>query len=231
VRGQTGTITLTVSNVSDDPTDGSTITLRDQLPSGLTATAASGTGWTCTGTNTRTCTRTDILAPHASYPPLTIAVNVSATAGLRLNNAPSVTGHGGNVWVDNTTDGISVGVPASGDVSGTVPATLSLTLGTSPSFGAFTPGLAKEYTAQTTANVTSTAGDATLTVSDPGHLMNGTFSLPQPLRVEMAPASWTGPVSNGSVAITFRQAIGASDALRTGSYSRTLTFTLSTTSP
>ncbi len=231
VRGQTGTITLTVSNVSDEPTDGSTITLRDQLPSGLTATAASGTGWTCTGTNTRTCTRTDILAPHASYPPLTIAVNVSATAGFRLNNAPSVTGHGGNVWVDNTTDGISVGVPATGDVSGSVPATLSLTLGPAASFGAFTPGVDHEYTATTTANVISTAADAALTVSDPGHLINGAFSLPQPLRVEMTPAAWTGPVSNGSVAITFRQAIGAADALRTGSYSKTLTFTLSTTSP
>jgi hypothetical protein len=47
----------------------------------------------------------------------------------------------------------------------------------------------------------------------------------------MAPASWTGPVSNGSVAITFRQAIGANDALRTGSYTKTLTFTLSTSTP
>ena len=118
-----------------------------------------------------------------------------------------------------------------GSVGGTVPATLSLTLGSSPSFGAFTPGVAKEYTASTTANVISTAGDATLSVSDPGHLMNGTFSLPEALRVDIAPASWTGPVSNASVAITFRQHIGANDALRTGTYSKTLTFTLSTTTP
>jgi hypothetical protein len=33
------------------------------------------------------------------------------------------------------------------------------------------------------------------------------------------------------VAVTFSQAIGANDALRTGSYSKTLTFTLSTTTP
>jgi hypothetical protein len=33
------------------------------------------------------------------------------------------------------------------------------------------------------------------------------------------------------VAITFEQSIGANDALRTGSYSKTLTFTLSTTTP
>jgi hypothetical protein len=71
---------------------------------------------------------------------------------------------------------------ATGDVSGTVPATLALTLGSPASFGAFTPGTAKTYAATQTATVTSTAGDATLTVSDPstiapGHLVNGAFSL------------------------------------------------------
>ena len=68
-------------------------------------------------------------------------------------------------------------------VGGTVPATLSLTLGAPATFGAFTPGVAKEYTTASTANVISTAGDAALTVSDPGHLTNGAFSLPQPLQV------------------------------------------------
>jgi len=38
-------------------------------------------------------------------------------------------------------------------------------------------------------------------------------------------------VSNDPVTITFKQAIGSGDALRTGTYSRTLTFTLSTTTP
>jgi hypothetical protein len=38
-------------------------------------------------------------------------------------------------------------------------------------------------------------------------------------------------VSNDPVTITFKQAIGATDALRTGTYSKTLTFTLSTTTP
>ena len=93
------------------------------------------------------------------------------------------------------------------------------------------PGVDHEYTATTTANVISTAGDASLTVSDPGHLMNGTFALPESLRVDIAPAAWTGPVSNAAVAITFRQHIGATDALRTGTYNKILTFTLSTTSP
>ena len=49
----------------------------------------------------------------------------------------------------------------SGTASGTVPATLALSLGAPASFGGLTPGIAKTYTAGTTANVISTAGDAT----------------------------------------------------------------------
>jgi hypothetical protein len=123
------------------------------------------------------------------------------------------------------------GVHADGDVGASVPATLALTLGPAASFGAFTPGVAKDYTAQTTANVVSTAGDAALSYSDPGHLANGSFQLPEALQVGLSKSSWTGPVSNDAVNIAFTQHIGANDALRTGSYSKTLTFTLSTTNP
>ncbi len=123
-----------------------------------------------------------------------------------------------------------------GTVGGTVPATLALTLGAPAMFPPFTPGVANTYTASTTANVISTAGDATLTVTDPsptntGHLVNGAFFLPQPLQGLGVVKTWTAPTSNESVPITFRQAIGANDALRTGTYSKTLTFTLSTTNP
>ena len=69
-------------------------------------------------------------------------------------------------------------VSTPGDVSGTVPPTLSLTLGAPASFGAFTPGIARDYLASMSANVISTAGDATLSVTDPsstntGRLVNG----------------------------------------------------------
>jgi hypothetical protein len=116
-------------------------------------------------------------------------------------------------------------------VGGTVPATLALTLGAPATFGAFTPGVARDYTATTTANVISTAGDAALTVSDPGFLANGPFTLPSPLGVAFSKSTWTAPVSNDSVTITFSQHIGANDPLRTGTYSKTVTFTLSTTTP
>jgi hypothetical protein len=120
---------------------------------------------------------------------------------------------------------------AEGSVGGAVPPTLSLALGNAASFGAFTPGVARTYETTTTANVISSAGDAALGVSDPGRLTNGSFSLSRPLQVAFSKATWTAPVSNDPVTITFRQEIGATESLRTGVYSRTLTFTLSTTQP
>ena len=121
--------------------------------------------------------------------------------------------------------------PGPATVGGTVPATLALSLAGAVSLGTFIPGIAREYTASTTATVTSTAGSATLNVSDPGHLTNGAFTLAQPLRVAMTPAAWAQPVSNATAAISFKQPIGATDPLRTGTYTKTLTFTLATTEP
>ncbi len=136
-------------------------------------------------------------------------------------------------------------------VSGTVPATLSLTLGLPATFAPFVPGVDQTYTASTTANVTSTAGDALLSVADPsptatGRLVNGTFSLANavearantgayaPVGGSASPTAlltYTGPTSANAVTLGFQQRIGRLEALRTGAYSKTLTFTLSTTSP
>ena len=102
----------------------------------------------------------------------------------------------------------------------------------------------------------SSAGDALLSVADPssqntGHLVNGTFVLPQPLQARARNAANTGTAYNNvgssasplnllhvqrpdlqrSVTLQFSQRINANDALRTGAYSKTLTFTLSTTQP
>ncbi|HEY6891642.1 MAG TPA: chitobiase/beta-hexosaminidase C-terminal domain-containing protein, partial [Solirubrobacter sp.] len=123
-----------------------------------------------------------------------------------------------------------------GTVGGSVPATLALTLGAPATFGAFIPGTAKEYTATTTATVISSAGDATLTVADPsptatGKLVNGSFALASPLQGLGIVKTWAAPTSNESVPVTFKQSIAANEPLRTGAYSKTLTFTLSTTTP
>jgi hypothetical protein len=43
--------------------------------------------------------------------------------------------------------------------------------------------------------------------------------------------TYDGPVANDQVTLQFSQLINAVDALRTGTYSKTLTFSLSTTTP
>jgi len=134
-------------------------------------------------------------------------------------------------------------------IGATVPATLALAVGSATSFGTFAPGVDRSYEASTTAAVISTAGNATLSVSDPspnapGHLVNGAFALSEPLEARadaraFAPLgtgalpllAYTGPVSNDAVTIGLRQHIGADQPLRTGAYGKTLTFTLSTTAP
>ncbi len=131
--------------------------------------------------------------------------------------------------------------PVDAGVGGTVPATLALTLGTPASFGPFQPGVAKDYIASTTATVISTAGDAVLSAADPsststGRLVNGTFALASPLQVAGLPLpatvkTYAAPVSNDIATIDFKQPIAANEPLRTGTYAKTLTFTLSTTTP
>jgi hypothetical protein len=131
--------------------------------------------------------------------------------------------------------------PQTIDVGGEVPATLALRLGGPAAFAPFVPGAATAHTATTTATVTSSAGDAALSVTDPstvapGHLVNGTFALAQPLLVDGQPLpttvkTYAGPVVDDVVPIGFTQSITAGEPLRTGRYAKTLTFTLSTSRP
>jgi cytochrome c len=143
-----------------------------------------------------------------------------------------------------------------GDVTATVPSVLSLSISQNASLGAVTPGIAKDYSTSVTGLVTSTSGSAALTVSDPsstatGRLVNGTYALAQPLQVQASdptrPAGAFGPVGGSAnpltiltldsavsadpITIGIKQSVGASELLRAGSYSKTLTFTLTSTTP
>ena len=133
---------------------------------------------------------------------------------------------------------------------------LALSIVPTANLGSFVPGFAGEYTTDVGGTVTSTAGDAALSVADPsanatGRLVNGTFALVAPLEARatnsanpssvFAPVgsgvsplvllTYAAPVSLDRVMIGLKQAIGANESLRTGTYSKTLTFTLSTTTP
>ena len=225
-----------------------TITDSGQNPITLGAIGVTGSGYSvvpggcATGATIAiggSCTVTVQFAPTgegASSGSLSVAYTApGATSPLTA----SLTGNG-HIFQTSTTS----------PVAGSVPATLGLSVTTpSASFGPFTAGFAKDYLASLGLNVISSAGDAALSITDPsatapGHLVNGAFSLPQALQAAagtsaFAPLSGTpltlltyaAPVSNAPVTLNFKQSIGATDALRTGTYSKTVVLTLSTTTP
>ena len=138
-----------------------------------------------------------------------------------------------------------------GTISGNVGTVLSLTLGSSASFGSFTPAFGRNYDAATSANVVSTAANAALTVVGSGHGQPGQAgqrrvravpaaagprehrAVPGPGR--LAAHAWrrTRSPTAGADAVTvgFRQAILSNEVLRAGTYGKTLTFTVATTEP
>jgi uncharacterized repeat protein (TIGR01451 family) len=108
-QGGTGDVyTVTVSNVGPGPTLG-TVSVSDTLPSGLTATGFSGTGWLSCSTVTLTCNRSDVLANGSSYPAIVLTVDVSDTAPALVTNTVTVAGGGEiNTANDSANDQTSI---------------------------------------------------------------------------------------------------------------------------
>ena len=90
VQGQIGaTYSITVNNIGPGAKAAAAgVTVTDTAPSGLAITAMSGTGWTCT--TLPTCTRSDVLANSASYPPITVTVTVATNASTPQINSAAV---------------------------------------------------------------------------------------------------------------------------------------------
>jgi uncharacterized repeat protein (TIGR01451 family) len=108
-QGQIGaTYTITVSNSGPGATNGM-VTVTDSIPPGLTATAISGAGWSCTAP-AGPCKRSDALAALASYPPITVTVNVAANAPSSVTNTASVSG--GGAFNSNTASDVTTIVPS-----------------------------------------------------------------------------------------------------------------------
>ena len=110
--GATYSTIVTNSGTGAKPA-GTPVSVTDAPPSGLTILAMSGTGWTCT--TLPTCTRSDVLAAGASYPPITITVAVAGAAAspqvnsIAVATAAAESNTGNNTATDSTT--IVSGVP------------------------------------------------------------------------------------------------------------------------
>jgi len=91
-------LTLTVTNDGDAPSAG-VVTVVDRIHNGAGLNYANTTGtdpsWACSQANSVvTCTRSDALAPGASYPPILINVSVNSTAALTSSDSAAVSGGG-----------------------------------------------------------------------------------------------------------------------------------------
>ena len=97
--------TITVSNIGNQASTGM-ITVTDAIPAGLTAAAISGFGWT-TDLGTLTCTRSNTLFAGASYPPITVTVNVATNAATSVTNTATVSGGGDSNPANNTASDVT----------------------------------------------------------------------------------------------------------------------------
>jgi len=101
LQGQVGAnYIIWVTNVGTASTTG-TVTVSDKLPTGLEATAISGSGWNC-NFGTLACTRSTALAAGASYAPIILTVKVAVNASSPVTNRATVSG-GGQVNTSNDT--------------------------------------------------------------------------------------------------------------------------------
>ena len=84
------------------------MTVSDTLPAGLTPTAAAGAGWVCNiAGQAVSCTRGDALNVGASYPAITLTVNVAPAAPPSLTNTATVSGGGEINTANNTANDIT----------------------------------------------------------------------------------------------------------------------------
>lgn len=155
-QGQIGAFyALTVDNFGFAPTSG-TVTLTDQLPAGLTATAISGPGWSCSTPPTLSCTRSDALAANGSYPSVTLTVNVDAKAPMpSVTNTATVSG-GGEINTANDT---------ATDVTAIIPPTPDLVISSTHN-GNFTQGQIGATYTLTVSNIGPAPTSGTVSVID-----------------------------------------------------------------
>jgi len=157
---------VTVNNFAGGPVTTGPITVTEVLPAGLSLTGMSGPGWNCSG---NICTRSDGLNPGASYPVITVTVNVSPFATSPQVNLVSVSG-GGAATV-NFSDSTMIVVPTL-SVSRNV-----LNFAVSNSVVTSSQQVAVNFSGGGILNWTATSSQGNITVSPFSGAGNGVFQV------------------------------------------------------
>lgn len=119
VLGEVGaTLTFTATNSGNEPTTAPVSVVETLGPGpGVTPTGLSGSGWNC-NLGSGTCTRSDVLAGGASYPPITLTVNIASIAPNGVNFTAVVSGGGeGNTSNDQILGSIPTLTPPTATLS------------------------------------------------------------------------------------------------------------------
>jgi uncharacterized repeat protein (TIGR01451 family) len=106
---QNATYQVTVSNGSTARPTNAPVTVTETIPPGMTLASMTGSGWTCPGTQPNNCSRSDTLSGGASYPPITVTVNVAPGASSPQLNKVGLTGGGSGDT--SATDSTNVTIP------------------------------------------------------------------------------------------------------------------------
>ncbi len=96
--------------VNAGPTDASSVSVSDTIPSGATLVSATGAGWDCSGTTEVTCTRPSLSAGAA--PAITVVVDAPATSAGLATNSASVSAATGDPAAGNNSSSASTTVAA-----------------------------------------------------------------------------------------------------------------------
>jgi hypothetical protein len=171
-QGSTAQWNIVVSNAAGSGATSGTVTVADTLPTGYTLASYTGTGWSCGGTTTVTCTSSQGVSGGSSYPTIQVNVDVPATSPTSVTNTALAWGGGdlthtnsGNAASGTDSNVTVVQVPASITINGG--GTQSATIGT-----AFGTGLA--VTVKDAAGVAIQGSSVTFTAPASG--ASGTFS-------------------------------------------------------
>ncbi len=123
VPGGSATYNIIVSNVGAAASQG-IVTVSDDLPAALTATSATGSGWTCSIVLQHvSCTRSDSLVQGGAYPVIHLAVTIDPSATGTIGNTATVSGGGDSNPANNSSSDPAPASPSADlSVKKTVPA-------------------------------------------------------------------------------------------------------------
>jgi len=182
-RGTIASYTLQVTNVNTVATAG-LVTVNDTLPLGVSPISATGTGWTCSVSGqTVSCTRSDALSGGASYPSITVSVNVTQSAPATVTNIGSISG-GGDISPINDTSTDVAGIFSTAD--------MSVTNSASPD--PVSAGSNITYTQVVTNSGPSAADNATIVATVPANTTFVSIAVPAGWSCLTPPVGGTGSV-------------------------------------